>query len=586
MDELVSKVEFNFLCLNLPNLDTLSKTDAYIVIEDLKTKKTFQTEVVNDDLNPKFTKSFEIEYFFEKKQPLRATVYDKDDNSSQTIGSVEFTVSDVMGSRRNRLELDLKAKNKQAKIVIIGEVYSEKKKKNLENFNSEIKMDFDIKDPLVRIGKYLEDLTKYEIVQEPFYEFTCSATKVDKKDFFGKSDPFFTISKKTEGGDVILVYKSEVKKITLNPVWGLFQIDFKKLCNSDENRPMVIEVFDWDRFGDPEFIGKFEASLSEMKSNKNFNLISEETKKKKKNYLNSGVFNFDKIQLKFREFYVETPEYTKVKSEFESIVLSHIYNENKMKYLYDQKMFNFMVKRFFLDYISANLEISLMVAVDFTGSNGDASYPNSLHYLKKGENQYQKAIREVGGIVAPYDYDQSFPVFGFGGIYRGDTSHCFPLGGSNDKCEVKGVDGMLDVYTYGVKTYSLSGPTNFENIIRESTDRSKHGGSFKYNILMIITDGEISDMSNTIRAIINSSHYPISIIIVGVGMANFGSMEKLDADGAPLSSGNEKSIRDNVQFVPFRDFFEDPSKLAEVTLAELPRQIVEYFAIKNPQMKK
>lgn len=35
----------------------------------------------------------------------------------------------------------------------------------------------------------------------------------------------------------------------------------------------------------------------------------------------------------------------------------------------------------FLDYITAGIEISFMVAVDFTGSNGDPQNTSSLHYM-------------------------------------------------------------------------------------------------------------------------------------------------------------------------------------------------------------
>ena len=45
----------------------------------------------------------------------------------------------------------------------------------------------------------------------------------------------------------------------------------------------------------------------------------------------------------------------------------------------------------------------------------------------------------------------------------------------------------------------------------------------KYAILLIITDGEINDMSQTIDAIVLASRQPLSIIIVGVGSADFTS---------------------------------------------------------------
>jgi hypothetical protein len=37
-----------------------------------------------------------------------------------------------------------------------------------------------------------------------------SGTKLDKKDFFGKSDPFLVFYKSMESGDYIVVHKTEV----------------------------------------------------------------------------------------------------------------------------------------------------------------------------------------------------------------------------------------------------------------------------------------------------------------------------------------------------------------------------------------
>ena len=54
--------------------------------------------------------------------------------------------------------------------------------------------------------------------------------------------------------------------------------------------------------------------------------------------------------------------------------------------------------------------------------------------------------------------------------------------------------------------------------------------------MLIITDGIISDMQHTIDEIVDGSSLPLSIIIVGVGSADFSSMDVLDADDEPLYS--------------------------------------------------
>jgi len=66
----------------------------------------------------------------------------------------------------------------------------------------------------------------------------------------------------------------------------------------------------------------------------------------------------------------------------------------------------------FIDYIHGGCEISLIVAIDFTGSNGDPRVPGTLHYNANGiKNDYEKAILAVGNILSNFDTDKKFPVW-------------------------------------------------------------------------------------------------------------------------------------------------------------------------------
>jgi len=58
----------------------------------------------------------------------------------------------------------------------------------------------------------------------------------------------------------------------------------------------------------------------------------------------------------------------------------------------------------------------------------------------------------------------------------------------------------------------------------------------RYNVLIILTDGEILDIDQTHHELVESSEYPLSVIIIGIGEAEFGIMETLDADKDPLFS--------------------------------------------------
>ena len=104
----------------------------------------------------------------------------------------------------------------------------------------------------------------------------------------------------------------------------------------------------------------------------------------------------------------------------------------------------------------------------------------------------------------------------------------------------------------------------------------------KYLVLLILTDGAINDLSSTIEALVKASDLPLSVIIVGVGLADFSSMNELDGDGHLLRSGGSTAKRDIVQFVPFREYAtKGVMQLSSDVLAEVPSQFLAYMAAKN-----
>ncbi len=107
----------------------------------------------------------------------------------------------------------------------------------------------------------------------------------------------------------------------------------------------------------------------------------------------------------------------------------------------------------------------------------------------------------------------------------------------------------------------------------------KQGGSNIYQTLLILTDGEIHDMDRTIDLVIQAANLPLSIIIVGIGSANFENMSRLDGDNGLYSSNGVRCARDIVQFVPFRDVKMNGDILAKELLAELPGQVVQYMSM-------
>mmetsp|Transcript_15009 Transcript_15009/g.56934 ORF Transcript_15009/g.56934 Transcript_15009/m.56934 type:complete len:523 (+) Transcript_15009:482-2050(+) len=390
--------------------------------------------------------------------------------------------------------------------------------------------------------------------------FSLAGRKLANKDgLFGKSDPYFVVNRLSEDGAWVGVHKSEVIKNNLNPRWSTQKLSLGKV-GGDRYRPLRIEVWDYDKNGKHDYMGHCELSVHDIldrgeRNDQSFDIAVVEEKKaqKKRNYTNSGHLCVTEARL------VVIPS--------------------------------------FLDYLAGGLEISMMVSIDFTGSNGNPLDPISLHAISSSgaANEYERAINAVGRVLEPYDADKMFPVYGFGARTSAGApvSHAFRLVPSAEQEEVRGVDGILSVYKAAIPNVQFSGPTIFTPMIHEATQIAEEyrvleeaGHPLEYLVLLIMTDGVINDMQNTIDAIVECSHLPMSIIIVGVGDADFSNMHVLDGDEHRLRNRSGKeAVRDIVQFVPFRalaSLFQE-ADLARAVLAELPGQVEQYFRAKHVQ---
>ena len=112
------------------------------------------------------------------------------------------------------------------------------------------------------------------------------------------------------------------------------------------------------------------------------------------------------------------------------------------------------------------------------------------------------------------------------------------------------------------------------------TVQNMQQGNLQFNVLVILTDGIINDMGQTKDAIVEASKYPMAIIIIGVGNADFSKMEELDGDDGVLrNSRGEPALRDIVQFVPMNQFqaMGQEARLAKETLKEVPGQVCSYM---------
>ncbi|XP_034027652.1 copine-3-like isoform X2 [Thalassophryne amazonica] len=513
----VTKVELRISCEKLLDMDVLSKSDPLCVLFVNSSGPHWcevgRTEKIMNCLNPKFSKTFVIDYHFEMVQKLKFEVHDIDSENcslrdADFLGQMECTLGQIVSSRTLTRPLLRKDQTPAGKGTITICV---------------------------------EERTDNRVVA-----FDIAARKLDKKDFFGKSDPFLEFYKQTETGWQ-LAHRTEVVKNNLNPIWRPFRIPIQSLCGGDVEKTMKVECYDYNNSGSHDFIGSFHTTLSQIQQASQvyaaeFQCINSKKKQKKKGYKNSGIVIVKQCEI--------IKEYT------------------------------------FLDYIMGGCQINFVIAIDFTGSNGDPRSPESLHYINpQGYNEYLAAIWAVGMVIQDYDSDKLFPAFGFGAKIppAWKVCHEFPINFNPSNPFCAGIEGVAHAYQLCLPQVRLYGPTNFAPIINHV---AQFGGqammqqtASQYFVLLIITDGVITDMDETRHAIVKASHLPMSIIIVGVGGADFSAMEFLDADDGPLRSATgEAAMRDIVQFVPFRQFQNaGTAALAQSVLAELPDQVASFF---------
>mmetsp|Transcript_45736 Transcript_45736/g.38544 ORF Transcript_45736/g.38544 Transcript_45736/m.38544 type:complete len:95 (+) Transcript_45736:1278-1562(+) len=94
--------------------------------------------------------------------------------------------------------------------------------------------------------------------------------------------------------------------------------------------------------------------------------------------------------------------------------------------------------------------------------------------------------------------------------------------------------------------------------------------------MLFITDGCITDYGKAVDRIVKCSRLPVSIIIIGVGTADFTMMKNMDDDkGKLIDIEGNKPERDCVQFVEYWKCNNDIEKLRREVLMEIPNQIQE-----------
>lgn len=470
------------------------------------------TETIKNQLNPQWVASFEVPYFFERTQWLLVKVYDRDSKADQYE---DLSVHDFIGEAALRVPQLVRASGQSVEVALT----CAKRPGGANGWVTFVAEEVSTLKQTVHLDFGVEHIRPR------------AAGMLG----LGTAAVRLNISRLQEvGRDWLRVHQSGVG-VPSARAKGCFNfprhtVNTQKLCRGDPLQPMRVSIVT-ERMGKERLVAEAEVNLRQLVNTKRIPMVCEG-------------------------------------KEAGSLVVHSARLSSSAS---------------FLDYIMGGCEVSLVVGIDFTASNGDPSSPGTLHYTdRRRPNEYELAIRAVGDILALYDTDQVFQAYGFGGKLPPDystASHCFALNGTENP-DCVGIDGVLEAYRSALDHVRLSGPTVFSEILdrvaRGVADQRVTQASQRYSILLIITDGTINDIEATMEQVIRASRLPISVVILGVGDADWTDMNLLDADDeeSPLHSLVERDI---VQFVPFRNYRSTPEVLASKVLEEIPAQLLGFM---------
>ncbi|EDO49902.1 predicted protein, partial [Nematostella vectensis] len=316
--------------------------------------------------------------------------------------------------------------------------------------------------------------------------FQISGVNLEKRSLLSKWDVFFELERLLPGGFYHPVYRSEIVARTLDPRWSPFDIYLQKLCNEEVTREAVISCWHYSSSGANTLIASARCPVGHLinRSIKVLQLVKPQKTQKARRAGTAGSLRIDHCHV--------------------------------------DKHFSLV------DYIRGGCDVTIACAIDFTLSNGDPSCRSSLHTLScLYQNEYIGALRALGPVLMHYDEDKQIPTFAFGAKSKHGIPYCFALNGDESEPEISSIETLIDTYTRSLTTIKLGGPTYLVPVIKRLADyatRELSQDSQHYLVAMVIMDGVANDLDDTKEQIIQVSGLPLSIVVVGVGPADFTAM--------------------------------------------------------------
>eukprot|EP01026_Neomeris_dumetosa_P056887 TRINITY_DN5213_c0_g1_i10.p1 TRINITY_DN5213_c0_g1~~TRINITY_DN5213_c0_g1_i10.p1 ORF type:complete len:569 (-),score=86.16 TRINITY_DN5213_c0_g1_i10:57-1763(-) len=504
----------------------------------LKKSGIQQTEKIIYSKNPNFVMAFQIPYHFGKQQRFSVALIaqqtpDKTDQkelaekavrNGDKINVLQNNEGSGLGQTEGQSHID------EQTLSVIG--YATFELSDLMVSKSKIlnRSLFDTAGK--KTGAVIQFKASEDIKMNSKMEIIFYASSLAPNDVKRPLNPFLVVSRQNDDGSWTPSYRTEVKFNTRELSWKVVRMTVGQFNNGDLNCPIQLEIKNWDENGVDELIG-------------------------------CHITSTQKLIVHYEEN-IAIP----IQSSAEDL----------MGWLYIHR-FETHEQPGLLDFLHGGVELNYMVAIDYNRSNGDTDNPNSLHsYQPKGvPTVYEQVMHGMSQILENYlgGEDAGVRVWGFGG--NPNTEH--PLNEQLfEVADCVGVNKVVAAYRESLANVSFGETRKFSTVIQraiETVEASDKGG---YHILLIVTNGQAISDEELLESIIQASKQPLSIIIVGVGVGDFGDLTMFNPENQrTLQYNDEHATRDVIQFEKCSDYSHDIDKLLEKVLGEIPRQIMEYI---------
>ena len=515
--------EIYFSCRNLKYKNNIKpKINPMLILKTIINQEEFldekKTEIIKNNNNPDFVKSFKLEFIIEKKRKYKIEIlHMKTEEKGDIIGEAFFEIDNLLSAIDNVKIINLKNKKER-----IGKCILHHERVDFKN-----NYDFDLFFSISNKEKSF------------FYNKKCFLKIyklwLQKKDIKNIINGNLDIEN-FRLSSWIMVLKTNISRgedIDFNKL----SVSSSKLCNNFFKLPLKIEFWQYNNSGKHKLKGYFKTNISQLMKNI------------KKKYFFKDILTNKKTE---NEFY-----------------LKNINSQKKFffkDYLKEDLKINLMLG---IDFSISNEEPIFEHSLHYLNGSELNPYQESIYNIAKVLHSYctnkiyafgfgaKLKVNEISHFF-PINFNKEKPYVENFQILNKEYINC---------CKSILFSGPSFLSPICKKILDFS-KKNFQKNV------------FNYTVFLIFTDGVINDFQKTVDIIIESCYYPISIVIIGIGDNDFENMEMLDADNEDLFSSNgERMIRDIVQFIPISKYLGKFEIIKEEVLKEIPKQVERFYSL-------